>query len=89
VCDAELLVGALRRLPSDRYPQASAAGSLIERALEGEREAAAISIDASQQPAVVGVLEELLSERRAFSEGLNDLLEVLFARTPAGTTRSL
>jgi hypothetical protein len=72
-------------LPPDRYPQASAAGSLIERALEGEREAPAISIDASQHPAVVRALEELLSERRAFSGGLNDLLEILFAETSTQT----
>ena len=87
--EAELLVGELRRLPPDRYPQASAAASLIERALAGDREAAAISIAASQQPAGVRALEELLSGRRAFSDGLSDLLEILLAETPAGTTRSL
>jgi squalene-hopene cyclase-like protein len=82
--DAELLVGELRQLRPDRYPHASAAAaSLIERALEGERAAPAISIDASQQPPVVRALEALLSGRRAFSEGLGDLLEILFAETPA------
>ncbi len=66
-----------------RCPHAAAAASLIERALEGERAAPAISIDASQQPPVVRALEALLSGRRAFSEGLGDLLEILFAETPA------
>lgn len=83
VRDAEVLVGELRQLCPGRYPQAAAAAGLIERALEGEREAPAISIDAAQRAAVLRALEELLSRRRAFSEGLADLLDILFADAPA------
>ena len=82
--DAELLVGELRQLSADCYPRAAAAASLVEGALEGDREAPAISIiDASQHGAVLRALEELLGGRRVFSEGLGDLLDILCAEAPA------
>lgn len=83
--DVELLVGELKQLPPDSHPQASAAAALIERALEGKGDVPAISIDASQRPAVLRALEELVSKRCAVSEGLGDLVEIVFEQTPAAT----
>jgi hypothetical protein len=45
--------------------------------------APAISIDATHRTAVLCALEELVSVRRSFSEGLGDLLDILLAETPA------
>lgn len=74
--EANEIVGELRRLTTDAYPDAVAAAVIIEGAMTAEN-AGPVTFNEPESAALLRVLEGWLVEKRQFSEGLYCLRDAL------------